>query len=151
MLWADGRRLRNGLAAAALLAALGAWYAHLAMQKEVGWREYTSDPAFYDGAQLTFPLWVVTRVVDEHRYEISKVVKDVPIEGDARGLKVGDTVSVIADFSAARTVGVARIVEVHHLRPWKEGLGVAGVLAWLAAMPVLFRWRRGRVEERFGG
>lgn len=151
MVWGDVSRLRNGLVATALLAALGGWYAHLAMQKEVGWREYTSDPARYDGHPLTFPLWVVTRVVDARHYEISKVVKDVPIEGDTRQLSVGDTVSVVADYSAARNIGVARIVEVHHLRPWKEGLGVAGVLTWLVVVPFLFRWRAGRVEERFDG
>lgn len=151
MPWADAHRLRNGLVAGSLLAALGGWYAHLAMVKEIGWREFTSDPARHDGHQLTFPLWVVTRVVDDGHYEISKVVKDVPVEGDARGLSVGDTVSVVADFSAARQVAVARIVEVHHLRPWKEGIGAAGVLAWLLLMPVLFRWRRGRLEERLGG
>ena len=151
MLWADAVRSRNAAVAGLLLILLGGWYAHRAMSVEIGWREYTSDPVKYDGAQLTFPLWSVTKIVDDQHYEISKVVKDVPVEGDATALDVGDTVSVVADFSAAKHGAVARVIEVHHLRPWKEGLGVAGVIAWLAAMPFLFRIRERRLEERRRG
>ncbi|MSQ03963.1 MAG: hypothetical protein EXR71_19085 [Myxococcales bacterium] len=151
MLWTDGVRMRNAAVAVAGLVLLGAWYAHRAMGLEIGWREYSSDPEKYDGAPLTFPLWSVTRIVDARHYEISKVVKDVPVEGDATRLDVGDAVSVVADFSASKHVAVARIVELHPLRPWKEGLGVAGIFAWFLAMPFLYRIRGRRVEERGRG
>jgi hypothetical protein len=148
--WSDATRLRNGALALLLLCALGGWYAKLAMGLEIGWRQYTSDPDRYDGHQLTFPLWEVTGVPDAHHYLISKVVKDVPVEGDSSALHVGDTVSVIGDFSKAKWAVVERRIEVHTLRRWKEWLGIAGILVWGAAMPVLFRWRAGRLEERRG-
>jgi len=148
--WADATRPRNAVLAALLLVALGGWYAKLAMALEIGWRQYTSDPDRYDGQQLTFPLWEVTGVPDANHYLISKVVKDVPVEGDSTGLKVGDTVSVIGDFSKDKWAVVQRRIEVHTLRRWKEAIGIAGILAWAVATPLLFRWRAGRLEERRG-
>ncbi|GDX80228.1 hypothetical protein LBMAG42_20390 [Deltaproteobacteria bacterium] len=150
-LWSDRTRVRNGLVALGGLMLLGGWYAKLAMGLEIGWRQYTADPARYDGHQLTFPLWVVTGVPDADHYLISKVVKDVPVEGPSVGLHVGDTVSVIGDFSKEKWAVVQRVIEVHTLRRWKEALGVAGLLAWAVAMPLLFAWRGGRLEERGGG
>jgi hypothetical protein len=151
MIWRDGRRALFATLAVVGLAALGGWYAHLAMSLEIGWREYTSDPVRYDGHKLSFPLWTVTRVVGPNRYEISKVVQDIPIEGDTRGLSEGATVSVVARFDAARTVAVEEAREVHVLRAWKEGLGVAGVLAWVVLMPWAFRWVDRRLVERVDG
>ncbi len=148
--WADATRPRNAAIAALLVVALGGWYAKLAMALEIGWRQYTSDPDRYDGHQLTFPLWEVTGVPDANHYLISKVVKDVPVEGDSTGLKVGDTVSVIGDFSKEKWAVVQRRIEVHTLRRWKEAIGIAGILAWAVVTPLLFRWRAGRLEERRG-
>jgi hypothetical protein len=136
---------------AVYLAALGGWYAHLAMGLEIGWREYTSNPTEYDGHRLSFPLWTVTRIVSADRYEISKVVQGIPVEGDTSPLHVGATVSVVARFDAARTVAVEEAREIHFLRAWKERLGIAGVLAWILAMPWCFRWAGGRLEERRRG
>lgn len=104
-----------------------------------------------DGHQLTFPLWVVTGVPDADHFLISKVVKDVPVEGPSVGLHIGDTVSVVGDFSKAKWAVVQRVIEVHTLRRWKEALGVAGLLAWAVAMPILFVWRDRRLQERRGG
>jgi hypothetical protein len=151
MLWGDARRGLFAAVVALYLAALGGWYAWLAMGIEIGWREYTSDPQAYDGHRLTFPLWTVTRVVDGGRYEISKVVKDIPVEGDASVLKVGDSVSVVARFDAARLVAVEERREIHTLRVWKERLGMAGVAAWALAMPFCFVWVNRRLVERGDG
>jgi len=151
MLWADTRRTVLAALVVVYLAALGGWYAHLAMGLEIGWREYTSVPARYDGHRLSFPLWTVTRVVADDRYEISKVVKDIPVEGDATVLHVGDTVSVVARFEAQRTVAVEESREIHHLRVWKERLGMAGVAAWALLTPWCFVWVNRRLVERGDG
>ncbi len=151
MLWRDSRRAIFATVCALYLVGLGGWYAHLAMGLEIGWREYTSDPATYNGHRLSFPLWTVTRIVSDQRYEISKVVQDIPVEGDATVLHVGDTVSVVARFDAARTVAVEETREIHVLRAWKERLGIAGVLTWLLAMPWCFRWVNRRLTERADG
>lgn len=150
-MFGDAGRARNAVLTVLVLAALGGWYAKLAMELEIGWRACMEDPAGWDGQELVFPLWVVTGVEGPNRYRISKVVRDIPIEGNAEGLKEGDTVSVIGNFRADRTVVEQTVLEVHHLRKWKEGLGVLGLLAWLVSMPFLFRWRGGRLWERADG
>lgn len=150
-LWSDGVRLRNAALALTLLVALGGWYARLALSLEIGWRQYTTDPDRYDGHPLTFPLWVVTEITDAEHYRISKVVKDVPVEGPSESLHVGDTVSVRGTFSKSKWVVVQDVIEIHTLRKWKEALGGAGLLAWLIAMPFLFTWGRSHLRERHVG
>lgn len=143
--------MNRGFQAALVVAALvglGAYYAHLAMALEIGWRQCSSDPARWDGQELVFPLWVVSGIDDAGHYRISKVVKDVPVAGDATGLEVGNTVSVIGNFRASKMVVEQTVIEVHHLRPYKEGIGVAGLLAAVVGLPLLFRWRQRRLEER---
>jgi hypothetical protein len=132
------------------LALLGGWYAKLAMGLEIGWRQCISDPVRWDGQELVFPLWVVTAVDDGDHYKISKVVRDVPIEGPTTALTVGDTVSVIGHFSRQKTVVEQSVIEVHRLRKYKEGIGVAGLVGALIGVPLCFRRRNGRWEERFG-
>ena len=141
------RGVQAALAVAALVA-LGGYYAHLAMGLEIGWRQCSSDPARWDGQELVFPLWVVTGVDDPRHYRISKVVKDVPVEGDSSGLAVGNTVSVIGNFRASKMVVEQSVIEVHHLRPYKEAIGVVGLLGAFVGIPLCFRWRHRRLEER---
>ena len=142
-----GARLRVGTAIM-LLVALGAWYARWALGAEQGWRWAMKDPAGRDGAAMVFPLWEVTRVVGPDRYEISKVVQDVPIAGEARDLKVGDTVSVLGTFDASGPVVRVQVRELHHLRKYKEMLGILGFVLVAAWVPFAFRVREGRVVER---
>lgn len=93
----------------------------------------------------------MTGIDGPDRYRISKVVKDVPVAGPSEGLEQGDTVSVIGHFRAERMGMEQSVIEVHHLRPYKEAIGVAGLLAAILGLPWLFRWRGRRIEERFGG
>lgn len=131
-----------------LLAALGGYYAYWAARAESGWRWAMEDRYARDGAVMVFPLWTVTRVVDAEHYEISKVIPDVPIRGDARDLEVGDTVSIEGRFDASVPVVDVELRELHTLRPYKEALGVFGFLAVAAWIPFAFR-RAGRwIVER---
>jgi len=134
--------------AVALQLGVGAYYAWFAMTVAIGYRWCVEDPVARDGTVLAFPLWTVTAVTDTSHYEISKVVKDVPVSGSAADLEVGDTVSVLGRFRAADLQVVEEDVEVHTLRRAKEALGVLGFVFVVIAAPFAFRWRDGRLEER---
>jgi hypothetical protein len=144
----DGARAARWLAAA-LLAGVCAQYTHFAMNAETGWRWCMEDPAGRDGATLVFPLWTVSGVDGPDRYRISKVVKDIPVIGTTDGLTPGATVSILARFDGRAGTAVQEVREVHHLRRWKEALGVVGFVAVALAAPFAFRVRGGRVEERW--
>lgn len=133
------RRALAAITAAALLG-LGVQYAHVAMTAEQGWRWCLEAPVERQGARVLFPLWTVTKVVDPGRYEVSKVVADVPVAGDSTQVHVGDTVSVDAVFDWNGGQPVARVVtlQLHPLRPWKEALGVVGFLVLSALLPWCF-------------
>lgn len=147
-LFSDAARRWKVSAAVALLLALGGYYAWVASNLESGYRWCLEAPAERDGSTVVFPLWEVTRVDGPTRYAISKIVKDIPVEGDATPLRVGDTVSLIGHFRAADLVVVEEEREIHFLRKYKEALGIAGLLAALVAAPFTFRIREGRVVER---
>ena len=127
---------------------MGAYYAWIAANLQSGWRWANEDPAGRDGATLVFPLWTVTAVAPPDRFEISKIISGIPVEGDATTLKPGDTISLEARFDAGRQVAVEVEREVHTLRRWKEALSVIGFLVMLGLGPLAFRIRDRRVEER---
>lgn len=131
-----------------LLAALGLTYARWASQAERGWRWALEDPSARDGATMIFPLWEVTKVAGPQRYEISKVVSGIPLVGEARDLRVGDTVSVIGRFDASGPEVRVEVRELHPLRVYKEILGVLGLGLVLVGLPFAFRVRDGRLVER---
>lgn len=136
------------LAGLLVLVAMGAYYTHIAVNLQAGWRWCMADPVARDGSRLVFPLWEVTRIDGPDRYSISKIVKDIPVAGDARELEVGDTVSVDGTFDGKERLVRERFREVHHLRPHKEALGVLGFVLSALAAPFFFRWAGGRIRER---
>jgi hypothetical protein len=142
-----GARARVAVVLVALLG-LGLEYARWAAAAEHGWRWALEAPIERDGSTMIFPLWEVTRVVGPDRYEISKIVSDIPVAGDARDLAVGDTVSIIGRFDAAGPVVRVEVRELHHLRKYKEALGILGLALVAAWVPFAFRVREGRVVER---
>lgn len=149
MSWfSDRRRGWKMAAAAAVLAGLGGYYAWVAMNLEAGYRWCLEAPAERDGSVVVFPLWTVTRIDGPDRYAISKIVKDVPIEGDTAPLKVGATVSLIGNFRASDLSVVEQTREIHVLRVYKEALGIAGLGLSVLAAPFFFRVRGGRVVSR---
>jgi hypothetical protein len=147
-MFSDRFRLWKMAAALAVVLGLGAYYAYVAANLEAGWRWCLEDPVGRDGATLVFPLWTVTRIDGPDRYAISKIIKDIPVRGDTGPLKVGTTVSIVGTFDAADTVVVEEVREIHTLRPYKEALGVLGVVLVVIAAPFFFRVRGGRVVER---
>lgn len=147
-LFGDDRRGLKLFAGFGVLLALGAYYTHIAVNLEAGWRWCMADPLARDGSRLVFPLWEVTGIEGPDRYRISKIVKDIPVVGDATALKLGDTVSVDGTFDGRARVVRERVREVHTLRPYKEALGMLGFVLSAAAAPFFFRWRAGRLRER---
>ena len=146
-MWSDGRRPLKIAALLAALLILGAIHAWVSMAVVFGYRDCVEAAQAADGARLVFPLWEVTRIDGPDRYAASKVLKDVPIVGDTADLRVGMTVSIEGTFRAADLAVVERRREIHHLRPWKEGLGLLGFAAAVALAPRFFGWRAGRVRE----
>lgn len=145
---------RVSAACVAVLVGCGAYYAHVAMNAEQGWRWCLEAPEARQHSLLVFPLWTVSSVDGPHHYTISKVVKDVPVDGATDGLEVGATVSVMADFDWNGGQPIARqtYLEVHRLRAWKERLGVLGFLVVAAVLPFCFvRDPAGWLAERTGG
>jgi len=138
---------RGAIASAcvAALVAMGLYYARVAMSAEQGWRWCMEAPEARQHSVLIFPLWTVTSIENDHHYTISKVVKDVPVDGDSLGLQVGATVSVVADFDWNSGAPIARqtYLEVHTLRVWKERLGVLGFVIMAGLLPWCFVWLRG--------
>lgn len=146
--FSDRQRWWKMGASVVVLLALGAYYASVAMSLESGYRWCMVDPTGRDGSVVVFPLWTVTRIVGPERYEISKLVKDVPVIGDSGPLHIGDTISVAGTFSAADLAVHEGEREIHTLRKYKEGLGVIGLVAVVLAAPFAFRIRGARIVPR---
>ncbi len=145
--WSDRQRAVKILTLTALLLALCGLYARQATTVLAAWPSALAAGDRADGRELRFSLWQVSAVPDARHFVIARVVQ-VPVEGDARGLEVGDTVSLVGRYRAEDQTVVAEILEVHHLRWAKEALGWLGVGLALVAAPLGFRWRAGRLEER---
>ncbi len=148
MFWSDARRWPMLLLLFLAFLGLGMYNAYISMNVVFGYRDCLEDPERWEGATLIFPLWEVSRIVGPDRFEISKVIRDVPVEGDSRDLKVGSTISIVGTFRKADVVVVEKQRELHVLRVWKERLGILGFGLVCIATPLFFRWRNGRVEER---
>ena len=147
-LLADRGRGWRCAVAAAILAAMGAYFSWLALEIEIGYRQCAEAPTAHAGRTLVFPLWEVTAIDGPDRFRISKVVQGVPIRGESGGLAIGDTVSLEGTFNAADLTVTETRRELHPLRRWKERLGAAGFVVTLVAAPWAFQVRGRRVVER---
>ncbi|MCB9777696.1 MAG: hypothetical protein H6742_03960 [Alphaproteobacteria bacterium] len=126
------------------IAGLGSRYATLATTLPDGIRASLADPDAHDGERLVFPVWFVSGVDDAEHYRISRIIKDVRVEGDSAGLSRGQTITVVGDFRAGDSTVVELRHQVHTLRPHKKALSMVGLLLGLAAVPfVLVRGRGG--------
>lgn len=136
------------LAALALLLALGLRYAYESSTQMSYYARMERRGERADGKTVRLPIWTVTAIDGPDRFEISKVVRDIPVEAPTADLTVGQTVSVVGRYRAADGVVVADIVAHHPYRRLKEGLGIAGVLLSILAFPFGFRVAKGGLVER---
>ena len=132
----------------ALAIALGLTYAWQVEHAPEGWVQALARGVAADGRELRFSLWEVMRIDGPDRFEMSKVIQDVPVEADTTDLHVGDTVSVVGRFRASDQTVVAEVLENHQNRRYKEALGWVGFALSVIAAPFGFRWRDGRLWER---
>lgn len=135
-------------ACVAAIVAVGLWYSHTVLSRDTGWRQYLADPPAHDGALAVFPTHTVTAIEGPSRYTIGGVIRDIPVEGDATALQVGDRISVRGSFRAADQVVVEERHLVHRLWAWKERLGILGLVLSVLAAPLAFTLRDGWVVER---
>lgn len=148
MLGREHTRWLGILTCLGLIVALGGRYGRMATSLPDGVAACLADPAAHDGTPLVLPVWTVTAVDGPRRYHVGRVVRDVVVEGDTRGLARGQTITLVGDFRAADAVVVERRREIHHLRPWKTRLSLLGLVLATALAPVVFRWRDGYLELR---
>lgn len=132
------------------LLGLGAAYTRLVITLPDGIRACLADPASHDGTLQVFPVWFVSGVDGPDRYRVSRVVKDVVVEGPSEGLERGQVITVVGHFRARDSVVVQVRREIHHLRPYKMGLSLVGLLLAMVAAPWRFTWRDGYLRVRGG-
>jgi hypothetical protein len=143
-------RLRGAklLAAVALLALLGWTYAQRAVEMPHGYPACAAAPEASDGRRVVLSLWRVDQLEGPEHYAVSWVPRGVPVVGPTSGLHAGDVVTVVGRFRAADGAVLEDHHEVHALRPWKERLGLAGLVLGLGMVPFGFRVRARRLCER---
>lgn len=151
-------RWRAPLLALVLLAllGLGARYTRLVLELPDGIRACLADPSAHDGAVQVFPVWFVAGVDGPDRYRVSRVVKDVVVEGPTAGLEQGQVITVVGRFRGRDSVVVETRREIHHLRPYKMGLSLVGMVLAFVAAPFHLTWRgrylrlRASLDDRRG-
>ena len=146
-LWSDRGRGAKILAILAVAAALGALYGWQSRTLLAVWPAALAAGEAADGRELRFSLWEVASIEGPRRYTVAKV-QAVPVIGDASGLAVGDTLSLVGRFDARERAVIAEIVEVHRWRRAKELLGWLGVGLAIVGAPLGFRWRERRLVQR---
>lgn len=127
---------------------LGMTYTHRAMTLPDGVRACLAEPQAHDGVELVFPVWFVAGIDGPRRYRVSRVVKDVVVEGDSAGLEQGQVITLVGRFRGADSVVLEERREIHHLRPYKHGLSLLGLVLALLAAPAAWTWRAGYLRSR---
>lgn len=123
------------------LLGLGARYTRLVVELPDGIRACLADPAAHDGTVQVFPVWFVSGVDGPDRYRVSRVIKDVVVQGPTDGLEQGQVITIVGRFRGSDAVVVETRREIHHLRPYKMGLSLVGMLLAFVAAPAHFAWR----------
>lgn len=136
-------RLLLVLCCVAGIVGLGSRYASLATSLPDGIRACLAAPHEHDGVRLVFPVWFVAGVDDASHYRLSRVVKDVVVEGPTEGLARGQTITVVGDFRADDSAVVEVRRHVHTLRPHKKALSIVGLALGLLVVPLVLRRGRG--------
>ena len=122
----DRFRLPLALVCVAWLGFMG-WSHTEVVTRRVGWIEQCdADKASCDGRRVFLSL-VEVREIGDDGYVVRKVNRDWSIDGDPTGRQVGETLSVVARFSAADDRLEAVEVHEHPWRRWKVHLGFAGL------------------------
>ena len=136
-----------------LLVGMCALYGWRATQRPVGWTKCLADPEASDGERVVLSLYTVDGVDESGYLRVSKVARDVPVVltqlDNSAPPEPGQRVSVVGHFRASDQVLVAETLEVHLLRWVKEALGLVGLFLVGIGLPLCFRWRDGRLEERW--
>jgi hypothetical protein len=148
-LLSDRHRVWKLSAVILLSLGLGVRYDHLAQTVPFNWDRCMEDPVAASGRQLTMALWQVTAIDGPDRYEVSRIIRDVPVAGPTAGLSLGQTVSVVGTFSPDGPVVLESFRRAHPWRRGKVALGLIGVVCALVGLPMAFRWRSGRLVTRW--
>lgn len=144
----DRWRLPVLAAALAALVGLGWYFTRLVMDLPDGIRACLAEPADHDGTRLVFPVWFVAGVEGPDRYRVSRVVKDVVVEGDSGGLERGQVITLVGTFRGQDSVVVEDHHQIHTLRTHKKALSLLALLAAVLLAPLSYAWRDGYLRIR---
>ncbi len=136
------------LAAVLGLVGLGHRYSLGVQSVPDGIRACLEVPEANDGRRVVLPVWIVTQVDGPERYQVSRVLKGVQVEGDARGLEPGQVITLVGHFRAADRTVVELRREIHHRRIYKQALSLLGLLLAMGAAPWFFTVRAGYLRLR---
>lgn len=130
------------------LLALGLDYTRRVLELPDGIRAALTQPEAHDGERLVLPVWFVAGVDGPRRYRVSRILKDVPVEGPSEGLQAGQVITVVGQFRAQDRTVVELRRTVHRHRAAKHALSLLGLLVALAAAPFAFTWQGGYLRLR---
>ncbi|MCB9793681.1 MAG: hypothetical protein H6741_13245 [Alphaproteobacteria bacterium] len=136
------------LASLLLIGVMAQRYAALVSERSAWIEACLAEPASCAGRRVFLSLVEVVEV-GEGSYTVRKVTQDIPIRGDVRQRRVGQTISVVATFDPEVGALVEQAPKAHPLRKQKRQLGVLGVL--LAGAAALGSFTAGRGGLRLRG
>ncbi|MCP4808522.1 MAG: hypothetical protein GY913_18890 [Proteobacteria bacterium] len=146
-MFSDRSRLPIALVCLAWLMTMAVLYTDVVTSR-VGWiQDCSADKAACDGRRVFLALSEVV-AIEGDSYTVRKVTEEHRVDGDATGLELGETISVIARFDAATDTISEESRESH---PWREEKVLLGYLGLLLALGVAgfgVRFRDGRLVSR---
>lgn len=146
--WAERGRWVVVLAAVLALIAVGGRYSEGVQAAPDGIRACLEEPAAHDGQRVVLPVWFVSQVDGPRRYQVSRVLKGVQVEGDTLGLEAGQVITLVGEFRSSDQTVVELRREIHHRRVHKQALSLLGLLLALGAAPCFFTVRAGYLRLR---
>lgn len=128
---------------------LGVASTDFAENRDAGIRAALRDPVGHEGSDVLLMMWWVVSVDGPQAFTATRWSMEVQVDGPSLGLAPGDVVTVSGTVHDGGAFVRADEIQHHRWRKAKELLGVAGLLGALALLPLSFRWRDGRLEERY--
>lgn len=121
------------------LVGLGAWWAGLVQDGTIGNAGLVLDPHARDGDRVVLSLVRVLEVQGPERWRVAEGDLHLDVIGASVGRRVGEELTVVGRWDAGRCAVVAEEVHPAPGRRGKKLLGIAGIAALVALLPLWMR------------